>query len=356
MVIQRVVVELGRDHWSRGDHHGADAGGAGAHGREGAGDLDSTRCTPPWVGRSTRRTTPACRWTATTSRSSGSCRTPTRAPVAIPSTSRRQHRAREPVLHRRRQRDRHPERDPGHQPAVQLRPRGGGEDRRVRGDVRAGAGRGGERRHILRHQRLRGERLRLRAAERAVAQPPRLAPVITESGAVSYDVGARVSGPDPAGPALVLGGAEPRVDQVDKEIDAGLGVSFPDRYHGPAVRREAHLAGQRDHRASSCRCSGTPPPGMPSIALPSGYTSVPEFGCPPESADARRRDRLAPRHRDAEPVGAAGDVRLAAVGSVHAGRRDAARSLAGAVVDDVTQSVSGGFGWTPSTTTGAAPA
>jgi hypothetical protein len=61
----------------------------------------------------------------------------------------------------------------------------------------------------------------------ALALDPRIAPAITQSGAVSYDVGARVSGPILRDRLWYSVAVNPRVDQVDKEI-TGLRM-FPDR-------------------------------------------------------------------------------------------------------------------------------
>ena len=77
----------------------------------------------------------------------------------------------------------------------------------------------------------------------ALALDPRVAPAITQSGAVSYDVGARVSGPVVRDRLWYSAALNPRVDRVDKEM-AGLGF-FPDRY--TALR----FAGKLTWRASA---------------------------------------------------------------------------------------------------------
>ncbi len=77
----------------------------------------------------------------------------------------------------------------------------------------------------------------------ALSLDPRVAPAITESGAVSYDVGGRVSGPILRDRLWYSAALNPRVDRVDKEI-TGLGF-FPDRT--TAVR----FAGKLTWRASA---------------------------------------------------------------------------------------------------------
>ena len=77
----------------------------------------------------------------------------------------------------------------------------------------------------------------------ALSLDPRLAPVITESGAVSYDVGGRVSGPILRDRLWYSAALNPRVDRVDKEM-TGHGF-FADRT--TALR----FAGKLTWRASS---------------------------------------------------------------------------------------------------------
>lgn len=77
----------------------------------------------------------------------------------------------------------------------------------------------------------------------ALALEPRVAPTITESGAISYDVGARVSGPVLRDRLWYSAAVNPRVDQVDKEI-TGLGF-FPDR------TRALRFAGKLTWRTSA---------------------------------------------------------------------------------------------------------
>ncbi|HEY6059756.1 MAG TPA: TonB-dependent receptor [Gemmatimonadales bacterium] len=77
----------------------------------------------------------------------------------------------------------------------------------------------------------------------ALALDPRVAPTITESGAASYDVGARVGGPVLRDRLWYSAALNPRVDQVDKEI-TGLGF-FRDQT--TALR----FAGKLTWRASS---------------------------------------------------------------------------------------------------------
>ena len=61
----------------------------------------------------------------------------------------------------------------------------------------------------------------------ALALDPRVAPAITQSGAVSYDLGGRMSGPILRDRLWYSAAFNPRVDRVDKEI-TGLGM-FPDK-------------------------------------------------------------------------------------------------------------------------------
>ncbi len=77
----------------------------------------------------------------------------------------------------------------------------------------------------------------------ALAMRPRLAPVITESGAISYDVGARMSGPILRDRLWYSAALNPRVDRVDKAM-APFG-SFPDQY------RAVRFAGKLTWRAST---------------------------------------------------------------------------------------------------------
>lgn len=105
----------------------------------------------------------------------------------------------------------------------------------------------------------------------ALALSPRVAPAITQSGAVSYDVGARVSGPVVRDRLWYSVALNPRVDRVDKEI-AGLGM-FPDK---TTVLR---FAGKLTWRASASTglelsVFGDPTTRDAVDPVPSGYTSV----------------------------------------------------------------------------------
>jgi hypothetical protein len=105
----------------------------------------------------------------------------------------------------------------------------------------------------------------------ALALDPRVAPVITEEGAVSYDVGARVSGPVVRDRLWYSAAVNPRVDQVDKEI-AGHGF-YSDRT--TAVRFASKLTWQ----ASSATNLELSVLGDPTVRdqvdpLPVGFTSV----------------------------------------------------------------------------------
>ena len=105
----------------------------------------------------------------------------------------------------------------------------------------------------------------------ALAFDPRVAPTITQSGAVSYDVGARVSGPILRDRLWYSAALNPRVDRVDKEI-TGLGM-FQDRT--TALR----FAGKLTWRATSTTglelsVFGDPTTRNSVDPVPSGYTSV----------------------------------------------------------------------------------
>jgi hypothetical protein len=105
----------------------------------------------------------------------------------------------------------------------------------------------------------------------ALALSPRVAPAITESGAVSYDVGGRVSGPILRDRLWYSAALNPRVDRVDKEI-TGLGF-FPDRTM--ALR----FAGKLTWRASATTglelsVFGDPTTRDAVDPVWSGYTSV----------------------------------------------------------------------------------
>ena len=105
----------------------------------------------------------------------------------------------------------------------------------------------------------------------ALALDPRVAPAITQSGAVSYDVGARISGPILRDRLWYSAALNPRVDRLDKEI-TGLGM-FPDKT--TAVR----FAGKLTWRASASAglelsVFGDPTTQDAIDALPMGFTSV----------------------------------------------------------------------------------
>jgi hypothetical protein len=105
----------------------------------------------------------------------------------------------------------------------------------------------------------------------ALALSPRVAPQITQSSAVSYDVGARIGGPIVRDRLWYSGAVNPRVDRVDKEI-TGLGF-FPDR------TRALRFAGKLSWRASASTglelsLFGDPTTRDAVDPLPGGYTSV----------------------------------------------------------------------------------
>jgi len=100
---------------------------------------------------------------------------------------------------------------------------------------------------------------------------PRVAPAITESGAVSYDVGARVSGPVLRDRLWYSAALNPRVDRVDKEM-TGHGF-FADRttalrFAGKLTWRTSSIAGLE------LSVFGDPTTRDAVNALQPGYTSV----------------------------------------------------------------------------------
>jgi hypothetical protein len=105
---------------------------------------------------------------------------------------------------------------------------------------------------------------------RALALSPRVLPAVTESGAVSYDVGARVSGPVLRDRLWYSAALNPRVDRVDKEV-IGHGL-LPDRT--TAVR----FAGKLTWRASSTAGLELSVFGDPTtregVNIPSGILSI----------------------------------------------------------------------------------
>jgi hypothetical protein len=105
----------------------------------------------------------------------------------------------------------------------------------------------------------------------ALSLDPRVAPAITQSGAVSYDVGARASGPILRDRLWYSAALNPRVDRVEKEI-TGLGM-FPDR------TRALRFAGKLTWRASpitglELSVFGDPTTRDAVDPVPSGSTSV----------------------------------------------------------------------------------
>lgn len=175
-----------------------------------------------------------------------------------------------------------------------------------------------------------------------LALSPRVAPAITESGAVSYDLGARVSGPVLRDRLWYSAAVNPHVDRVDKEI-TGHGF-FPERT--TAVR----FAGKLTWRASSAAGLELSVFGDPTTrdvidALGSGYTSV-------EDPDALLNRRTS--------GGVIGSLRATVTPSpavlleASVGRQwdrytvEGATSFgrsAGAFSDRVTRSVGGGYSW-----------
>jgi len=104
-----------------------------------------------------------------------------------------------------------------------------------------------------------------------LAMDPRVATAVAEAGAVSYDVGARASGPMVRDRLWYSAAGNPRVDQVDKEI-TGHG-SFTDRTAG------VRFASKLTWRASSATDLELSVFGDPTVRdrvdpLPAGVTSV----------------------------------------------------------------------------------
>ncbi|HEY6060199.1 MAG TPA: TonB-dependent receptor, partial [Gemmatimonadales bacterium] len=176
----------------------------------------------------------------------------------------------------------------------------------------------------------------------ALALDPRVAPTITESGAISYDVGARVSGPVVRDRLWYSAALNPRVDQVDKEI-TGLGF-FPDR------TRALRFAGKLTWRTSATTGLELSVFGDPATRdgvdpLPAGTTSV-------ENPDALLNRQTS--------GGVIGSLRATVTPSPSAlleasvGRQWDRYSVDGATdvgrstemsIDYVTQSVGGGYPW-----------
>jgi carboxypeptidase family protein len=176
----------------------------------------------------------------------------------------------------------------------------------------------------------------------ALALDPRVAPAITESGAVVYDVGARVGGPILRDRLWYSAALNPRVDQVDKEI-TGLGF-FPDRT--TSVRFAAKL-NWRASTVTDLELSffGDPTTRDGVDPLPAGVTSV-------DGSDALLNRQTS--------GGVIGSLRAAVTPSPSAlleasvARQWDRYSVAGATdvgrstemfIDYVTQSVGGGYPW-----------
>ena len=213
------------------------------------------------------------------------------------STQRRgQHRAREHVLHRRRQRDGSRTRQHRAQPAVRLRARGGREDGRVRGTVRPRAGRDRERRDLLGDQRLRSQRLRV--------QPTRPLGLFATRGAGGGRTRARElrlrcarGRPGAPGPAVVLRGTQPPGRSGGSRGSRDPLVRRQDV--GDAVRDQVDLAGgPRDQ----CRDVGARRShGQGRGAHPGGRDQLdPEPGPAHGSDRVRWRDRFPARDHDAD--------------------------------------------------------
>lgn len=190
----------------------------------------------------------------------------------------------------------------------------------------------------------------------ALSLSPRLAPVITESGAVSYDAGVRVSGPVVRDRLWYSAALNPRVDEATKEFyirgffyppQVGLSdkkVQYADRT--TALR----FAGKLTWRASAIAglelsVFGDPTTREAVDPLRSGYTSV------------RNADALLNRQTTGGVIGSLRATvtpspsvlleasvsrqwdRYSVEGATSFGRS------AEAFLDDVTQSVSGGYGY-----------
>jgi hypothetical protein len=116
------------------------------------------------------------------------------------------------------------------------------------------------------------------------AADPRIAPVVTETDAINYDYGARVSGPVLRDRLWFSAAVNPRVDRVDKEI-TGLGF-YPDetsavRFAGkltwranPATNIELSVFGDPTVRDQV----GAPPSGITTVLNPDPLLSHVESG------------------------------------------------------------------------------